>query len=122
MPIALPLLLLGGAAIVMGGKKRRPRSKSPDNSGGVGEGAPTPWFLEEYYKRKGEAEWRAKRCANGDDFLGAALPALKGRLDEYRNAAMAEGNVGFGEGEPGGIAFKADLQAIVENLFTTHCE
>ncbi len=124
MPFPLPLLLFGGAALFLGGKKKRRRSETNGSKEdeAIGEGTGTPWFLTAYYDRKGDAEWRAKRCSDGDAFLNVVLPALKGRLDQFRDEAVAANFVGFGEGDPAGITYRADLQATVENLLTVHCE
>ncbi len=124
MPFPLPLLLFGGAALLLGGTKKRRRSATNGSKEDeiIGEGTGTPWFLTAYYDRKGDAEWRARRCSNEDAFLKAALPALKERLDQFRHEAAAANFVGFNEGDPAGIAYRADLQATVENLLTVHCE
>ena len=126
---ALPILLLGGAALLMMGGKKKPKNGKtngkttsegdPTIDGGPGTG--TPWFLMVYYTAKTQVEERAKDCSNPQGFRAAVYPALKKRLDEYRDDAITAGNVGFGENEAGGLAFKSDLQMLFDNLFTMHC-
>ena len=124
---ALPILLLGGAALLMMGGKKKPKT-GKTNGKTTSEGDPTidtgvgtPWFLMANYDAKAQVEERAKACSNPQAFRDAVLPAIDQRVDEYRHDNAAANYVGFGENEPGGLAFRSDLQMLVDNLFTMHC-
>jgi hypothetical protein len=91
----------------------------PTIDGGSDTG--TPWFLMVNYSAKTQVEERAKACSNPQAFRDAVLPAIDQRVDEYRHDNAAANYVGFGENEPGGLAFRSDLQMLVDNLFTMHC-